>query len=133
LRVIVGADVLKSVTDMQRIQSKVRSKWPAAVLAVILSLPMLYVLSFGPVTSLLFTDRITAAAVASYLQVYAPLFRARTWSDRIDDCLTWYCQLFNPREEVLEYWITEDGFERAGDGSSNTGRHPTPINPGLRT
>jgi hypothetical protein len=81
--------------------SERRLQWPALIL-VVLSLPLLYVLSIGPANGLLLTHRISRATTN---RVYAPLIWIADSSNTAEGALDWYCDLFTPnRNPTHPFW-----------------------------
>lgn len=64
----------------------------ARIIPIILSVLLLYVLSFGPVSRLVGT-----VAPQWYFTAYAPIIWAAQHSDAVNDCLVWYLDLCHGR------------------------------------
>ena len=80
---------------MPRPDSKRRSGLPAVAVACVFLLPVLYVLSIGPVTFLQHRGRVPLEVDV----LYAPLGWAAESSDTVYYVLAWYCKLFRPVDE----------------------------------
>lgn len=72
--------------------SERRSKWPAVVWMVLL-LPVLYVLSAGPMNWVVITGRVSHETT---MKIYAPLVWVAGSQTPPGDALNWYIGLFEP-------------------------------------
>ena len=81
--------------SLPRPDSKRRSGLPALVAGAMLLLPVLYVLSTGPVARMLIGGQI---GEETFDAIYKPLIWAAESSEMVEGFFVWYCQLFLPDE-----------------------------------
>ena len=83
---------------MPRPDSERRSKWPAVVSGIVFLLPVLYVLSAGPMNWFVITGRVSPETT---MKIYAPLVWVAGSRTPPGDALNWYIGLFEPDYSVL--------------------------------